>query len=480
VVVLRDTQTKFVEDIRVAMRSHRRVLGVAPTGFGKTVCFSHIAQEVAGRGLTVTLAAHRIEIVRQIGKALTRERVRHGFIAPDYPESSAPVQVGMIQTIGNRLGRLRQPNLFIPDEAHHAVSGSYMKIMQAWPDAYVLGVTATPSRLDGRGLGDAFDVLVKGPTMRELQDRGFLSRYTYYAPPVQANLAGLRKTAGDYSAADSAKAMDTRRVHGDIIEHYKDKLNGKPALAFCATVEHAHNMAAAFREAGWQAAAVDGKTRDYERERLIASIGDGRLNVLCSCDVVSEGTDIPAVQGAILARPTLSLVLYLQQIGRALRPKADGSRTIILDHVGNIHRGHGMPDAPRKWDLSGAPARAQAAAVKQCPVCYCCHQPARLCPACGHEYVAAPAPARTVPKMVRGQLVEVSGVKAQAKAEKPKVKHAVPFKQALNACWSYDDVQAMAKERGYSPFWVHRVWPFVKSRIDARNRREALPEAMTA
>ncbi len=269
----------------------------------------------------------------------------------------------------------------------------------------MLGVTATPARLDSRGLDSVFQTMVLGPSMRDLQERGYLCRYTYLAPPVVARLDNLKVRAGEYAADELARAMDQRGVTGNAEAYYRKMLNGKPAIAFCASVEHAENVSLLFQQAGWKAACVDGSMDRITRSNLIASIGDGRLNVLCSCDIISEGTDIPVVQGAIMLRPTMSLVTYMQQAGRVLRPKPDGSRAIILDHCGNVRR-HGLPDAPRDWDLTGAPKRPQAAPVRVCAKCYATFAPAPRCPECGVACVSA-APPRKAPKIVAGDLTEV-------------------------------------------------------------------------
>ncbi len=455
-VFLRDYQEKLVQDVRAAMRTHRRVLAVSPTGSGKTVVFCRVAEMVWTNGMRVTIMAHRVEIVRQISAGLSREKVRHGMIAPGHHETAWPVQVAMVQTLANRIGRLPKPDLIIVDEAHHAVAGSYRKIMEAWPDAFVLGVTATPTRLDGRGLDNVFQSIVLGPSMRELQDRGFLCGYTYFAPPVVAQLANVRVRAGDYAADELARAMDQRGVTGDAENHYRRLLNGRPAIAFCVSVDHAQHVAMVFQQAGWNAASVDGATDQATRSNLIASIGDGRLNVLCSCDIISEGTDIPVVQGAIMLRPTMSLVTYMQQAGRVLRPKPDGSRAIILDHCGNVLR-HGLPDAPRDWNLTGAAKRAQAAAVRVCTKCYATFAQAPKCPECGKPF-ACVARKRAATKVVTGDLAEVTGDNYLATA---------PLRTLVKAARTLADLQKIATARGYSPGWAKLQYSF---KTDARER----------
>ncbi len=459
-VFLRDYQEAAKADVRAAMRVHRRVCLVMPTGAGKTVTFCSIGAMVWSRGMRCYLGAHRIEIVLQIAAALRAEGVRYGIIAPGYPETSAPVQVFMVQTMVHRLARYPRPDFLVLDECHHAVATGYQKLLAYWDGIFTLGVTATPARLDGKGLADAFDTMVLGPSMAELMARGYLCRYSYFAPPIVADLDKLRTRAGDYTSAEAAAAMDQRSVTGDAEAHYRKMLGGRPAIAFCSSVEHAEHVAEGFRARGWKAASVDGSMDAGRRAALISAIGDGRLNVLASCDIISEGTDIPVVQGAIMLRPTLSTVIYMQQSGRVLRPKKDGSRAVILDHVGNVLR-HGLPDAAREWSLTASPKRAQAAAVRSCPACYLAFAPAPRCPGCGRVFVA-PSAARVAAKQVAGELREV-GENPLATGD---------LKALLRRAHTRADIQAIADARGYKPGWVTTMLHF-KQQARGHFRRRA-------
>jgi len=443
-VTLRDYQQKAVDDVRAAMRAHRRVLLVSPTGSGKTVIFSHLAERVWSKGLPVTLQAHRIEIVEQISEALRRNNVGHGIIAPGYPETHLPVQVAMVQTLANRIGKLRKPALLITDEAHHATAGTYRKINDFWRDVYQLGTTATPERLDGKGLKDVYDVMVMGPSVAELMTRGYLSRYQYFAPPVVAEIDNIKSRCGDFVAEEIAAAMDQRKVTGDAEQHYRKYLNGRPAVVFCSTVPHAQHVAEQFRAMGWKAEAVDGTMDKVMRRDRIKAIGDGRLNLLMSCDLVSEGTDIPAVAGAILLRPTASLVIALQQDGRVLRPNADGLPSVILDHVNNWIR-HGLPDADRVWSLEGAGDRSKrAVSVRQCAKCYFAFAPAPKCPNCGLLYPVK-AKKRAAPEVTDGDLQQVT--------EHIKI---APLKEVMKGRSTWAAIDEVRKARGYHPAWTNR------------------------
>lgn len=357
---LRPYQEDFVDNIRGHFRQGvRRVLGVAPTGSGKTVCFATITSGTTARGRRCVIAAHRQEICDQISVALTVMGIPHGTIrAGRRYDPAEPVQVAMIQTLANRVDKIPAPDLLVVDEAHHSVASSYMKVLKAWSGAWILGVTATPLRLDGRGLWPAFDGMVVGPTTRELIDLGHLADFDYFASLVKPDLSGVSSLGGDYQEDQLAAAVDKRHITGDAIEHYRKRLAGRPAIAFCVRVSHAEHVAQQFAEAGYRAASIDGSMGPAEREVLLRGIGNGELDVLTSCALISEGLDVPSIGGVILLRPTKSLGLHRQQIGRALRPKPDGGRAIILDHVGNVQE-HGMPDAPIVWSLADEPKRNQ-------------------------------------------------------------------------------------------------------------------------
>lgn len=328
-------------------------------------------------------------------------------------------------------------------------------------------MTATPERLDGQGLGAAFDALVEGPTTADLIGRGFLSDFDYFAPPAMADLSHVQSRAGDYAIEALAAAMDKATVTGDAVEHYRRYLDGRPAIAFCVTVAHAEHVAEQFRAAGFRAASVDGTLDAAERARRVAAIGNGGLQVLTSCELVSEGFDVPAVSGAILLRRTKSLAMFLQQVGRVLRIKPDGSRAVILDHVGNVNL-HGSPKSPRLWSLNAKRRKDREASVRQCKVCYgvwsagekseCAN---RASPECLFSSVfRAPAPL-VLPDHVAGELVAV--------AERPAWAGGIDILRASGPEWqalvaraqTREQLKEIAAMRGYKPSWA---WVILKQR----------------
>lgn len=446
---LRPYQAQAIEDLRCAYRSGARApLLVLPTGGGKTHVFSAVTHGASSKGLRVLILVHRRELIRQASRKLDQLRVPHGVIAAGFPASDALVQVASVQTLARRSIDW-QPSLIVIDEAHHAVAGSWAQIIARWPDALRLGVTATPMRKDGRGLGAAFDRLVLGPSVEQLVSGGFLTAARIFAPPIKADLSQLRARAGDYTPEDAAAAMDRPTITGDAIEHYRRHANGLPAIAFCCTVAHAEAVAADFRAAGFRAQTILGCHPADHRDQLIADLGSGALQILVSVDVVSEGTDIPVVAAAILLRPTQSEALYLQQVGRVLRPAEGKAHALILDHCGNVlrhgfpddHRDYGLDDRRRRMARSGPPAPA----VRQCTECFAAFKPQPLCPVCG---ASTQPSAREISKQ-EGELRELKRAEVQlrAKAQRREVGRARTLAQLLS----------IAQERGYSPGWAYRL-----------------------
>jgi superfamily II DNA or RNA helicase len=409
-ITLRPYQHAAVQQIRDAFRQrHRAVLFVLPTGGGKTVVFSHIAEQAAAKGSRICVLVHRQELLRQASISLASLGVRHGLIAANRSmDLSAPVQIASVQTLARRLRHI-PPSLFqllVVDEAHHSNAGTWARVLQHCSSARVLGVTATPIRSDGRGLGEWYSAMVMGPTPAELTEQGFLAAARVLAPPGPSMMS-LRKRMGDYDLAQAGQILQAGQAMGDCLAHYQRYLDGQTAIAFCCSVAHAEAVAQLFNDHGVAAASIDGTMDSGTRERLLADLGAGRLKVLTSCQLIGEGVDVPSVAGAILLRPTQSVSLHLQMIGRCLRPQA-GKTAVILDHVGNTQRlGHHLEE--REWSLDGVSRRdrEKSPSVKICPACFSALASAKqICPDCGHEFVAE----RRELVHVDGELEEVTTV----------------------------------------------------------------------
>ena len=414
-------------------------------------------------GKRVGIFVHRAELVQQVSDTLSEFSVRHGIIA-----AGAPMQRGLncyvvsTQTYARRIPQVPRFDLSIVDEAHHCVAGStWATALGHSPGAKILGVTATPERLDGRGLGDVFETMVQGPTVRELIDAGALSDYRLIVPPA-VNLGGLHTRMGDYVRGEAAALMDKPTITGDAIGHYRRHASGKRAVAFCVTVAHAQHVAQEFMAAGITAVAIDGGMDKSLRRDAVKDFKAGRIRVLTSCDLISEGFDLPAIEAAILLRPTQSLGLYLQQVGRALRVYPGKDRAIILDHVGNSGRieagrfvaNHGMPDDDREWSLDGRLERKRAAGDqvrpgRQCPKCYAMNPPASAKCACGHVF----APEGRTVEQVEGTLHEVNVEDERAAAFRVRMKEQAQAR-------SLEQLTELGRMRGMQKpeAWARHVW----------------------
>lgn len=460
---LRPYQQKIVDGVRSSyIGGKKSPLVVAPTGAGKTIIFSYIAatttakiDKVENRKKRVLILVHRVELLRQTSEKLTFFGVDHGLVNPLYsPKYYSNVQVASVQTLIKRLNKIQKPDLIVIDEAHHATAGTWRKIIEAFPEAYVLGVTATPCRGDGTGLGkDAggiFDDLVMGPQIKELIESGYLVSPKVYAPMERLDLSGVRTKMGDYDNKQLEQVVDKPRITGHAVEHYRQLCDGAPAVAFCVSIAHAQHVAAEFQAAGYVAYAVDGSQDDDTRKRILAGLGNGKVHLVASCDLISEGTDIPAIGCAILLRPTQSLGLYLQQVGRALRPSEGKPYAVILDHVGNVLL-HGMPDDERVWSLDGIEKRRKGekkeatVRVEQCESCYSVYEPQPVCPNCGH----AKKVNEKKLEQEDGQLTEMTPQHA-ALVRKQRAKEVSKAK-------SREELEAIAKQRGYKPGWVNHI-----------------------
>ena len=439
---LRPYQTQLITDIRLQYQLGKRtVLAVLPTGGGKTVCFSYIAQSAARKGNRVCILVHRAELLDQASRALTGMGVTHGRIqASRSMDLSHAVQVASVQTLARRLHKLSPEffNLLVVDEAHHTNSNTWSTVLQHFHKAHVLGVTATPCRGDGRGLGDHYETMVLGPSAQWLTDNGYLANARVLAPPG-FNADGLRKKMGDFDTKQAEERVTT--IMGDCVSHYRKHLPGQTAIAFCCSVAHAEAVARLFLSQGIAAASIDGTMSNDCRRDLLQALGSGRLKVLTSCSLIGEGVDVPSVGGCILLRPTQSVGLHLQMIGRCLRPSGNKA-AVVLDHVGNTLRlGHHLEE--RDWTLDGAKKRDrdQAPSVKVCPVCFTtCMSAAQVCRECGHVF--APQEQREL-KVVEGELQELTT--RQRKREQ-------------GSAQSLDDLRKLAQQRGYKRGWAERVY----------------------
>lgn len=382
----------------------RSVLIQSPTGSGKTALTANMLHAAAKKGMRSWFVVHRKELIDQSARAFKLEGLQYGLIASGYAQNrSANVQIAGIGTLIRRMYRYHKPNLIVWDECHHAAARSWSSVFEAFPDSYHVGLTATPERLDGRGLNSYFQKMIHGPSVSWLIENGFLSKYKLYAP-ANVDLSQVPRRMGDYARSELAGAVDKPKITGSAIEHYKRLAYGKRALVFCVSVAHSRHVAEQFRAAGFAATHVDGDTPTQERTDAMRRFQDGNIQVLTSVDIFGEGVDVPALECVMLLRPTQSLGLYLQQIGRSLRPSPGKEAAIILDHVGNCER-FGLPDQEREWSLEGRQKSSGdfKLAVRICPECFGAQPPSPICIFCKMVFALKPREIQTV----SGELKEV-------------------------------------------------------------------------
>lgn len=445
-IELRPYQRELVDDARNAYRhGSRAVLMNLATGGGKTFTASHIIQGAANKRNVCWWLCHRKELADQASNTFYAVGIPHGMIRSGFiSDPNAIVQVASIQTIVRHLDKLPAPNFIVFDETHHIGASQWSKIFDRFPDAKILGLTATPWRLDGAGLGRWYQHMSVGPTVAELIEMGSLSPYRLFAPSLP-DLAGVGMVGGDYNKSALAKAMDKPAIVGDAISHYRQLCNGKRAVAFAVSVAHSQHIAEQFNAAGIPAEHVDGSMQSFERDAIVERFKRGETLILTNCELFGEGFDVPAIEAAILMRPTKSLSLYLQQAGRALRPLPGKTEAIILDHAGNSLT-HGLPDDVRDWSLDDRERKKRSAGsevpVKQCTSCFFVYRPAPKCPQCGQS---APASTREI-EVKEGTLQEVKRVvQLEKKKEQSKAQ-------------TLDDLIAIGKARNYKPGWALNVW----------------------
>jgi DNA repair protein RadD len=463
-------QVPCVDGVRNSYKKKKVApLLVAPTGSGKTVIFSHIAENASEKNKRVLIMAHRKELCTQCGEKMMANEVDFGYINPKFtPDYRKMVQVGTIQSIVSRMAKmfvyghgagrelpvaadtenilpleatlLYVPDLIIIDEAHRSLAPTYLKIIDFYkkhnPKLLILGVTASPVRGDGKPLSLLYDDIVLGPTVRKLIDLGFLVEPETYGAEVRVDLVNVDVDEnGDYNQLQLSRVMNTGCITGDAVAHYTKICPGVPAVVFCIDVQHAINVAADFRAAGYLFEHIDGEmddrggdgtgtVGDNDRGRIIKRLRAGIIHGVTSVDLVTEGFDAPMVECTVLLRPTLSLALAIQMPGRGLRPYINPvtghvkKRCFILDHANvsaTLAQGTellGFIDDDRSWTLEGVEVKKKKkkkgdvdkiGKVSQCPNCHRLHKAAIKCPNCGYAYKRA-----TDITVVDGELIRLT------------------------------------------------------------------------
>jgi superfamily II DNA or RNA helicase len=510
-MILRPYQAQLLEDVREAFVGRHSVCACLPTGAGKTAVFSEITRLARIRGHNVWIIVPRNELLDQASETLKGIGVPHGRIAVGHEESRAfNTHVVSKDTLIRRYDRIKmKPDFLIVDEAHLAIP-RYCEIAERWPDAALLGVTATPERLDGVGLWPLYETLVQGPDIRELIELGFLTPMRYFCPPLKG-IESLHKRGMDYDEKELSELFTKRKVYGQAIEHYRRHADGRPALVYCRSIKAAEETAQKFSAAGYHFENVDGTMSHKRRRTLIQALRDGEIQGLTNCEILTFGLDVPRVECVIMLRPTLSTTLYRQIIGRGLRPFPGKTECVILDHVSNLQE-HGHPLEPHQWQFYGKEKRPRAkeaseASLRLCPEIDFMYCDKRSCLGCEHNKTGRKS---LVVETVDGKLVEAHAP-LELKKRQPEERReyvdrinaavekcnglihpgavgdllAIARELKRNEMWVYWRLSAgmrtvnvpvlseIARQKGYKPGWVYFRRKDIRKRLDREARKNA-------
>lgn len=435
-MILRPYQQDIKDAVSQAFRQgYKRPLVVLGCGGGKSYIFADMAKSTCGDVLILT---HRRELLNQHRELLKKLGIHNA-------------RISMVMTEANRLGQYPKPRLLILDEAHLSRSKSWTKVLEYY-DTYTVGFTGSPIRLDGRPLGDIYDIMIQGKSVKWLIENKYLAPYEYYAPTV-VETDGLRKQAGDYVISDLEQLMSDRAIYSDVWESWERLAKGKKTIAYCVSVKHARETAEMFNSKGVRAVAIDGNTPDKQRTEIMEKFRTGEITVLCNCAIVSEGVSVDDVECTLLLRPTDSTALFIQQSMRSMRYK-EGKVALIIDCTGNYTR-HPLPDADIEWSLTQSVKKRKQFdsegnfAIRTCPSCFKVFATAKECPYCGNEYPLHPR------EIKAHKDIELQRITAEemAKIEQQKKEMRMEVGRARTVA----DLWKIARKRGYADGWVWQM-----------------------
>lgn len=457
-------QAEHIQNVRHALKTHKRVLMQAATGWGKTIGAGYMMTEAAKKGNSCFFVVPRRQLLAQTADSLASYGVSFGYIAAGYkPNPFQMIQLCTSGTLARRLDKLPFiPKIVFIDETHYG-GAELDAIIQFFTalGCIIIGLSATPMKISGRHMSDWYDHMVVGPQIRFLMNAGRLSDYRLLAPS-KPDLSSVAVRNGEYVESQLADRMEQDTVlTGDMVRHYKAQAMGKLNLAFAVSIKHAELMAEAFRDGGVPAAAVHSKMSDDDIKARIKAFAKRELLALVGKDLMTFGFDLASAAGMDVTpevmtdgRPTESLPLQLQKWGRVLRKKPEPA--LILDHAGNSIRPdgtmkHGYPDDDRTWTLEREEKKRGEGAertipVRQCGVCYMCHRPSPQCPACGNVYPIA----ERVLEENDSQLIEVSREQMAGIAKSER--------QVQGRADSFEALLELERRRGAKLGWAERVW----------------------
>lgn len=470
---LRPYQETLYNQARESLKNNRAVLLQLATGGGKTPVMAAMCESVTEKGKRAWIVVPRKELLNQASAHLSKWGVQHGIIAAGQAESRAfKIHVVSKDTLIRRYDKIKNwPDLLLMDEAHLYIDRQIEIISHLPETSKIIGMTATPERLDGRGLSEVYTSLIEGSSIPDLIRQGYLTDLEYYAPPLEG-LSDLKYKGTEIDEETFEELLQRKKVYGKVIEHYQKYGKNKAALIFCRSVKSAHHTAQEFKNHGFKAEAIDGTMPDKTVSQILEKHRQGEIQIICNCLLATYGVDIPRVEYIADISPTLSLALYMQKIGRGLRPFQGKEKLIYMDHVNQILE-HGVNGIPPhylekiNWNFYGTEKRKRDKTLKNVKLCphldfLYCQNP--TCSTCEHNPDKSVKDARKPMIIVPAELEEIKKPVAMADRNyddrriiEDKISEQVlKFKSAPNELPSViDELVKIADDCGYSPFWIY-------------------------
>ena len=432
--------------------AERGVVYCAPTGAGKTKVATRAVRQLH---LPSIFFVHRKELLDQTADAYRADGLDFGLISPEHDFRPAMHLIASIDTLIARRSRfssiLRETHLLVFDEAHHAVAQKWKQVRALAPNAMLLGPSATPWRTNGEGLGEMFDDVVMAPSMKALTEMGWLAPAHIVKPDLKMpNLQGVKKRLGDYALNELSKAVNLSEVNKGVVAFHHAHARRRPTIVYCVDIQHAEDVCRAFRIGGYRAAVIKGDMHKADRAAAANGLKDGSIEILVSVDVVSEGFDVPRCACIVLLRPTMSTGLYLQQLGRGLRPDEEFDDCLVIDAVGNSIE-HGLPDEIRPWTLFEGAKNMERMVMKpiRCPGCFRIQRPVPECAGCGK-----PLKLSVAEQMV---LTPGSGISPALRSCSTDVLRTLKMPDLLRLAQTRADLEFIASVRGYKAGWINFI-----------------------
>lgn len=437
--MLRDYQQEVYNKLKLALLQTKRVICQMPCRSGKSYIMYEICKNAQVKGSKVLILAHRNLLLDQHRALIDFDNVR----------------ITSRQTEVRHLGENGKIDIILVDECHLSAADSYRKIFDYYSDAIIIGMTATPCRLDGKSLGEIYHKIVKGPTVKYLINKGAISPFDYYAPKVNLDINNVKINDGDYNQKDLEEVMLNSKIYGDIILNYEKIAKGKQAIAYCVSIRHAQKVCDLFNEHGYEAKCIHSKISKKEREQILEDFKNQKFTIIVSVDCISEGISLPSCEVCLMLRPTQSYALYVQQGMRALTPHPN-KRAVVIDYVGNVYR-HGMLDEEEEFSLVERkkcrnPSGEPDILVRVCQKCLRTYSgTSSICPYCGANN------GKTKKEIQQEKQAELERITAFEKKAK---------RMEVGMQDTFSGLVAIAKERGYAPGWVIKQCGIKHIKID--------------